>query len=114
LYPLPPEDNKGHLRTWDTFSLAILNDYKGAGELFIKCFADLIVLGEEIGNLVIKDIDFFGSLFSYVSFPELLDALEGQQEMVEVYKSKIASSGKTFLSKSPFLTNELIKRKIGV
>jgi len=43
--------------------LAILNDYKGAGELFIKCFADLIVLGEEIGNLVIKDIDFFGSLF---------------------------------------------------
>jgi len=64
--------------------------------------------GEEIESLVLKNLDFFKMLSKYSGFPELLDSLKGQQLSVEVYDPKISDDGTSFMSKTPFLTTELI------
>jgi len=47
--------------------------------LFIKNLAKILGEGAEINDLLIKDLDYFEKLFSYYSFPELLEALQGKQ-----------------------------------
>jgi hypothetical protein len=112
LYPLTAKDKQG-TEAWDSLSLAVYKDYKGAGELFIKNFAKILAEGEEINDLIIKDLDYFERLFSFNSFPELVEALQGKQELVEVYDSKIPAEGTSFPSKTPFLSKSLIKERIG-
>jgi len=81
--------------------------------LFIKNLAKILGEGAEINDLLLKDLDYFEKLFSYNSFPELLEALQGKQQIVEVYGSKIPVEGTSFPSKTPFLSKTLIKERIG-
>ena len=112
LYPISTKDKEG-TEAWNTYSLAILKDFKGAGELFIKNIANLLTDGDEINNLVLKDLPFFEMLFSYNNFPDLLDSLQGKQEIIEVYEPHVPEEGTSFLSKTPFLDKKIIEERIG-
>ena len=79
-----------------------------SGELFIKYLGELLVEGEEIDSLVLKDLEFFKMISNYSGFPELLDSLKSQQLSVEVYEPNVPDDGMSFMNKTPYLTTELI------
>lgn len=111
-YPLREEEML-QTKAWDSFSLAILKDFKGAGEIFLQNIANLFAAGEEINSLVFKDLDFFEKLLPYNSFPEVLDSIQGQQQAVEVFNSWVPEEGISFLSKKPHITDEIIEQRMG-
>jgi len=73
-YPLKAISKQGE-QAENTFKLAFKMSSKEVAELFIKLIANILLKGEEISNLVIEDFTFFKNLFSYDSFPFLLDSL---------------------------------------
>lgn len=58
LYPLRDLDAQGSEAT-DTFSLAIIKDYRAAGDLLISLLAEIMNDGDDLNHLVFKDLPFF-------------------------------------------------------
>ena len=57
-YPLKAKIKQGIVAE-NTFNLALLKGLREVGELFVTNLADLLLQGEEIADIVIKDLEFF-------------------------------------------------------